>query len=63
MWLSSVADRSYFKSAFWSNLCVVRKFQSLELLNVFTPMGIGFAGTSGLIFAAALTLNQNPFLK
>jgi hypothetical protein len=40
-----------------SNLGVGRSYQILEIPDVFTTSGIGFAGTSGLIFAAALTLN------
>ena len=35
----------------------------LKIPDVFTTQGIGFAGTSGLILAAALTLNQNPNLE
>jgi hypothetical protein len=46
-------DRSYLKKVFWPNLRVGRSYQILEILRY----------SSGLIFAAALTLDQNPLFE
>ena len=56
-------NRTHLKKVFWPKLGVGRSYQILEIPAVFTTHGIGFAGTSGLIFAAALILNQNPFFE
>ncbi len=61
--IKTLSVRSYLKKVFWPNLGVGRLYQILEIRDVFTTQGIGFAGTSGLIFASALTLNQNPFFE
>ena len=45
--------RGYLKNIFWPNLCVGRSYQILEILEY----------SSGLIFAAALTLDQNLIFK
>jgi len=49
----TIPTRSYLKKAFGPNLCVGRSVQVIEILEY----------SSGLNLVAALTLNQNPFLR
>jgi hypothetical protein len=51
--MQAILTRSHLKKVFWPKLGVGRSYQILEI-----PVY-----SSGLIFAAALILNQNPFFE
>ena len=75
---SNKTAKSSLGKSLWLNLGVGHSYQHevpdfkppgatgraiLEIPDVFTTQGTGFAGASGMIFVAALTLNQNLLLS